>query len=134
VVSKLSTQIIDLVCRVSGAPIRHGLIPISHGKFEYTKYTSYSRALSAMMHPLCRGFSRKTKRSLPPIFSHFAINNHAALVYGVYICQLIIYGYQKIRLIRSLKKFIFRYLDLVGIYSVSAETIISDAFSYSENV
>ena len=36
--------------------------------------------------------------------------------------------------IRSLKKFIFRYQDLVEIYSVSAETIISDAFSYSENV
>jgi hypothetical protein len=43
-------------------------------------------------------------------------------------------GYKKIRLIRSLKKFIFRYQDLVQIYSVSAETIISDAFSYSENV
>jgi hypothetical protein len=35
-----------------------------------------------------------------------------------------------IRLIRSLKKFIFRYQDLVEIYSVSAETIINDAFSY----
>jgi hypothetical protein len=37
-------------------------------------------------------------------------------------------------LIRSLKKFIFRYQYLVEIYSVSAEKIISDAFSYSENV
>ena len=43
-------------------------------------------------------------------------------------------GYKKIRLIRSLKKFIFRYKDLVEIYSVCAETIISDALSYSENV
>ena len=43
-------------------------------------------------------------------------------------------GYKKIRLIRSLKKFIFRYQDLVEIYSVSAEKIINDAFSYSENV
>ena len=43
-------------------------------------------------------------------------------------------GYKKIRLIRSLKKFIFRYQDLVEIYSVSAEKIISDAFSYSEDV
>ena len=34
----------------------------------------------------------------------------------------------------SLKKFIFRYQDLVEIYSVSAETMINDAFSYSENV
>ena len=36
--------------------------------------------------------------------------------------------------IRSLKKFIFRYQYLVEIYSVSAEKIITDAFSYSENV
>ena len=42
--------------------------------------------------------------------------------------------YQKIRLIRSLKTFIFRYQDLVEIYSVSAETIINDGISYSENV
>ena len=41
--------------------------------------------------------------------------------------------YKKIRLIRSLKKFIFRYQDLVEIYSVSAEKIINDGFSYSEN-
>jgi hypothetical protein len=33
-----------------------------------------------------------------------------------------------------LKMFIFRYQDLVEIYSISAETIINDAFSYSENV
>ena len=37
--------------------------------------------------------------------------------------------YKKIRLIRSLKKFIFRYQDLVEIYSVSAEKIINDGFS-----
>jgi hypothetical protein len=37
-------------------------------------------------------------------------------------------GYTKIG---SLKKFIFRYQDLVEIYSVSAETIINDAFSNS---
>ena len=43
-------------------------------------------------------------------------------------------GYKKIRLIRSLKKFIFRYQDLVEIYSVSAEKIINDGFSNSENV
>ena len=85
-------------------------------------------------------------------------NIPASPAYGVYISQLIRYarassnysdflkrhlhlrnrlldqGYKKIRLIRSLKKFIFRYQDLVEIYSVSAEKIISDAFSYSENV
>ena len=43
-------------------------------------------------------------------------------------------GYTKIRLIRSLNKFIFRYQDLVEIYSVSAETIVNDGFSSSENV
>ena len=48
--------------------------------------------------------------------------------------RLLDQGYAKIPLIRSLKRFIFRYQDLVKIYSVSAETIISDAFSYSENV
>jgi hypothetical protein len=37
---------------------------------------------------------------------------------------------EKIRFIRSLKKFIFRYQDLVEIYSVSAEKIINDGFSY----
>ena len=82
-------------------------------------------------------------------------NIPASPVYGVYISHLIRYarassnysdflkrhfhlrnmlldqGYKKIRLIRSLKKFIFRYKDLVEIYSVSAETIINDAFSFS---
>ena len=85
-------------------------------------------------------------------------NIPASPAYGVYISQLIRYarassnysdflkrhlhlrnrlldqGYKKIRFIRSFKKFIFRYQDLVEIYSVSAETIINDAFSYSEHV
>ena len=85
-------------------------------------------------------------------------NIPASPAYGVYISQLIHYarassnysdflkrhlhlrnrlldqGYKKIRLIRSLKKFIFRYQDLVEIYSVSAEKIINDGFSYSGNV
>jgi hypothetical protein len=43
--------------------------------------------------------------------------------------RLLDQGYKKIRLIRSLKKFIFRYQYLVEIYSVSAEKIISNAFS-----
>ena len=88
---------------------------------------------------------------------HMCSNIPASPAYGVYISQLIRYarassnysdllkrhlhlrnrlldqGYEKIRLIRSLKKFIFRYQDLVEIYSVSAETMINDAFSYSEN-
>ena len=91
-------------------------------------------------------------------FPNMCSNIPASPAYGVYISQLIRYarassnysdflkhhlhlrnrlwdqGYKKIRLIRSLKKFIFRYQDLVEIYSVSAEKIISNAFSYSENV
>ena len=85
-------------------------------------------------------------------------NIPASPAYGVYISQFIRYatassnnsdflkrhlhlrnrlldqGYTNIRLIRSLKKFIFRYQDFVEIYSVSAETMINDAFTYSENV
>ena len=77
-------------------------------------------------------------------------NIPASPSYGVYISQLIRYarasskyadflkrhlylrnslldqGYKRIRLIRSFKKFIFRYQDLVEIYSVSTETIIND--------
>jgi hypothetical protein len=91
-------------------------------------------------------------------FPNMCSNIPASPAYGVYISQLIRYarassnysdflkrhlylrnrlldqGYEKIRLIRSLKKFIFRYQDLVEIYSVSAETIINDGFSHSENV
>ena len=95
-------------------------------------------------------------------FPNMCSNVPASPAYGVYISQLIRYarassnysdflkrhlhrhlhlrnrlldqGYKKIRLIRSLKKFIFRYQNLVEIYSVSAETIINDAFSNSENV
>jgi hypothetical protein len=88
-------------------------------------------------------------------FSNMCSIIPASPAYGVYISQLIRYaracsnysdflkrhlylrnrlldqGYQKIRLIRSLKKFIFRYQDLVKKYSVPAETIINDGFSYS---
>jgi hypothetical protein len=91
-------------------------------------------------------------------FPNMCSNIPASPAYGVYISQLIRcarassnysdflkrhlhlrnrlldQGYKKIRLIRSLKKFIFQYQDLVEIYAVSAEKIISDGFSYSENV
>ena len=80
--------------------------------------------------------------------AYMCSNIPASPAYGVYISQLIRYamassnyseflkrhlhlrnrlldqGYKEIRLIRSLKKFIFRYQDLVEIYSVSAEKII----------
>jgi hypothetical protein len=42
--------------------------------------------------------------------------------------RLLDQGYKKICLIRSLKKFIFRYQDLVEIYSASAEEIIKMDF------
>jgi hypothetical protein len=91
-------------------------------------------------------------------FPNMCSNISDSPAYGVYISQLIRYarassnysdflkrrlylrnrlldqGYKTIRLIRSLKKFISRYQDLVEIYSVSAEMIINDGFSYSENV
>ena len=91
-------------------------------------------------------------------FPNMCSNRPASPAYGVYISQLIgnarassnysdflkrhlhlrnrllDQGYEKIRLIRSLNKFIFRYQDLVEIYSVSAEKIVNDGFSYSENV
>jgi hypothetical protein len=86
-------------------------------------------------------------------FPNMCSNIPASPAYGVYLSQLICYGrassnyseflkrhlylrnrlldqgYEKTRLIRSLKKFIFRYQDLVNKYSVSAETIINDGFS-----
>ena len=86
-------------------------------------------------------------------FQNMCSNIPTSPAYGVYISQLIRYarassnysdflkrhlylrnrllgqGYKKIRLIRSLKKFIFRYRDLVERYFVSAETIINDGFS-----
>ena len=86
-------------------------------------------------------------------FPNMCSNIPTSPAYGVYISQLIRYarasinysdfmkrhlclrnrlleqGYKKIRLIRSLKKFIFRYQDLVEKYSVSSETIINDGFS-----
>jgi hypothetical protein len=43
--------------------------------------------------------------------------------------RLLDQDYNKILLIRSLKKFIFQYQDVVEKYSVSAETIINDGFS-----
>ena len=82
-------------------------------------------------------------------FPNMCSNIPTSPAYGVYISQLIRYakassnysdflkrhlhlsnrlldqGYKQIRLIRSLKTFIFRYQDLVEIYSVSAETIIN---------
>jgi hypothetical protein len=91
-------------------------------------------------------------------FPNMCSNIPASPAYGVYISQWIGYAransnysdflkrhlhlrnrlldqdYEKIRFFRSLKKFIFRYQDRVEIFSVSAETIINNAFLDNENV
>jgi nitric oxide synthase oxygenase domain/subunit len=85
-------------------------------------------------------------------------NIPASPAYGVYISQLIRYarissnysdflkrhlhlrnrlldqGYKKIPFFDLLESLYSDTKDLVEIYSVSAETIINDAFSHSENV
>jgi hypothetical protein len=75
--------------------------------------TFFLISLSLYIFTICSNYSDFLKR-------HLHLRN-----------RLLDQGYTKIRLIRSLKKFIFRYQDLVKIYSVSAETIISNAFSYN---
>jgi hypothetical protein len=91
-------------------------------------------------------------------FPNMCNNIPASPAYGVYILQLIRYarvssnysdflkrhlhlrnrllgqGYKKIRLIRSLEKLIFRYQDLVEIYSISTEKIINGGFLNNENL
>jgi hypothetical protein len=91
-------------------------------------------------------------------FPNMCNNIPASPAYGVYILQLIRYarvssnysdflkrhlhlrnrllgqGYEKIRLIRSLEKLIFRYQDLVEIYSVSTEKFINGGFLNNENL
>jgi hypothetical protein len=86
-------------------------------------------------------------------FPNICSNIPVSTAYGVYISPLIRYarassnysdflkrhlylrsrlldqGYNKICLNRSLKKFIFRYKDIVEIYYVSAETMVNDGFS-----
>lgn len=86
-------------------------------------------------------------------FPFMCSNIPASPTYGVYISQLLRYarasshysdflvrhcclrdrlldqGYKKIRLIRCLKKFYFRYPDLIEKYSVSDKKIIEDGFS-----
>ena len=70
----------------------------------------------------CEGYSQNSKMYFySASFSDF-LKRHLHLRN-----RLLDQGYQKIRLIRSLKKSIFRYQDLVEIYPVSAETIINDA-------
>jgi hypothetical protein len=52
------------------------------------------------------------------------------LLYQRLFGRLLDQDYEKIRLIRSLKNFIFQYQDFVEIYSVSAETIIKAFLLY----
>ena len=80
------------------------------------------------------------------IFRNICSNIPVSRAYGVYISQLIRYASASTNYSDFLKRhlylrnrlldqgFIFRYQDIVEIYSVSAETIINDGFSNSENV
>jgi hypothetical protein len=122
-------------------------------------FWTYTSNLTTVVNSVLKFMINGTSSILGIInFPNMCSNIPASPAYGVYISQLIHYarassnysdvmkrhlhlrnrlldqGFEKIRLIRSLKRFIFRYQDIVEIYSVSAETIISDAFSYSENV
>jgi hypothetical protein len=119
------------------------------GGLKISHVQSFYKALKmSWLHKLLDPFNHSPWKLLLP----------ASPAYGVYISQLIRcprassnysdflerhlhlrnrlldQGYKNIRLIRSLKKFIFRYQDVVEIYSVSAETIINDVFPYSEIV
>ena len=68
-------------------------------------------------------------------YARASSNNCAFLKRHLHLInRLLDQGYKNIRFIRSFKKFIFLYQDLVEIYFVSAETIVNDRFSSSENV
>jgi hypothetical protein len=69
----------------------------------------------------------------PSLSENSRYNAHISVAYHMRN-RLMDQGYNKIRLIRSLKKLIFQYQDIFEIYSVSAEKIINDGFSHSENV
>ena len=122
-------------------------------------FWTYTSNLTTVVNSVLKFMINGTTSNFKIInFPNMCSNIPASPAYGVYISQLIRYarassnysyflkrhlhlrnrlldqGYKKICLIRSLKKFIFRYQDLVEIYSVSAETMINNAFSYSENV
>ena len=110
---QLSTKIYDkrydFNFKIINFPIMCSIIPASPAYAVYiSQLIRYARASS--------NYSDSLKR-------HLHVRN-----------RLLDQGYEKIRLIRSLKKFIFRYQDLVEIYSDSAETMINDAFSHRENV
>jgi hypothetical protein len=85
------------------------------------KITDWMCDLS-VLHVACEGYSQNSKMYFYSASSSDFLKRHLHLRN-----RLLDQGYQKIRLIRSLKKSIFRYQDLVEIYSVSAETIINDA-------
>ena len=79
-------------------------------------------------------YSNNTDRKLAQTFNSMSMKLCHWTILDFFIICISSIQTSLIRLIRSLKKFIFRYQYLVEIYSVSAEKIISDAFSYSENV
>ena len=89
-------------------------------------------------------------------FPFLSSNIPSALAYGVYVSQLICYaraysnyqdfmehgkvlttkllsqGYQKVKLVATLKKFYGRHQDLVNPYNVAVSRIVSDVFANDE--
>ena len=80
-------------------------------------YIPASPAYDAYISQLIR-FARASSNNSDFLKRHFYLRN-----------KLLDQHYNKIRLICSLKKFIFRYQDFVEIHSISTETIINDGFS-----
>jgi hypothetical protein len=103
--------------------------------YEYEILILYRKVYLPVITCLCEGRSHdlmreQKSRGIQIIYIH--VNKRHT--YKRHIQYVLDQDYEKIRLIRSLKKFIFQYQEFVEIYSVSAETIINDGFSYSEHV
>ena len=119
IIKSLSLFILQLFEPLFNRPFEHFQIPFD------TKFNgnySYFFSLSVYISQLIR-YARASSNYSDFLKCHLHLRN-----------RLLDQGYKKIRLIRFFKKFIFQYQDLVEIYSVSAEKIINDGFSYSENV
>ena len=108
------------------------------------------------MESLLLGFTTNGMTSIFPVnFPFLSSNIPSAPAYGIYVSQLIRYartcsnyqdfmergkvlttkllsqGYQKIKLVATLKKFYGRHHDLVNPYNVAVSRIVSDVFAIS---
>ena len=135
----LSSRFMLQVCQKSRGPSLHKYVPniadllewmfVNHYYFLQTLHYGHSITRQRLLHRCL--WNKGRSPSEIKTFSNYSdfLKRHLHLRN-----RLLDQGYKKIHLIRSLKKFIFWYQYLVEIYSVPAEKIISDAFSYSENV